>query len=114
VADSTFPATRFKVYKTTLDLSIHNYLIPILTFGAWKLDLYIAASLCKFGWVEKCRKRLHTQHIANGFLESGGQRVLNDLQRAMLSRRRTIWLLPSPISKLSLFSVILCFADFAY
>jgi hypothetical protein len=71
VADSTFPATSFKVYKTTLGLSIHNYLIPILTFGAWKLDLYIAASLCKFGWVEKCRKRLHTQHIANGFLESG-------------------------------------------
>jgi hypothetical protein len=33
VADSTFPATRFKVYKTTLGLSIHNYLIPILTFG---------------------------------------------------------------------------------
>ncbi len=113
MADSTFPTTRLKVYRTIRGLCIHNYLIPILTFGAWKLDLYIAASLCKFGWVEKCRKRLHTQHIANGFLERG-QRVLYNLERARLSRRRTIWLLPSPVSKLPLFSEILGFADFAY
>ncbi len=33
VADSTFPATRLKVFKTTLGLCIHVYLIPTLTFG---------------------------------------------------------------------------------
>ncbi len=83
-------------------------------FGSLKLDLYIAASLCKFRWVEKCRKRLHTQHIANGFLESGGREYLMIYRRPGFLARRTIWLLPSPVNQQSLFSVILSFADFAF